>query len=152
MGYLTLGLLKEQIHTGQRAYVLVGKATLNQLLVAGQQSVVTLEFKNSGQTPAIDVSFAGEILIQADVPTISVTRAPNAYMFPIGAGEIAMPLYWVTPSQATVDDVAKKVKRVFLVGRIFYKDVFGKNNTTDFCLMYGDRLDMMLCDSSQPMK
>jgi hypothetical protein len=121
-----------------RAYVMVEGA---KVINFGATPTVQVTLKNSGQTPAHDVSVWGSVDVaiyplqeKADPPS-----TPPDQEGTIGSGSF---IYWTgTPDRTLVrdeiDGVLSGEAALYVFGKALYKDVFRRDQTTEFCFAYG---------------
>jgi hypothetical protein len=144
-----LKLTREQVHTGQRAYLIFHAATLEKPPAINESPHATLTLTNSGETPAVDVLGRSVLMIlDADPINVDYGLLPisplakgqdmklNAILFPPLTAEEFVAI--------TVDDidaiskglVPTKHPRLYLFGTAHYKDVFNGLGEAEFCAVY----------------
>jgi len=148
------GLTREQVHLGQRAYLVFQHPQLKQELGVGQFPEIHVELTNSGQTPALDITYGLEVFI-GDTPHVPAAPIQIGYL---GAGQKSdLVSKKLTPlTQEQFDMISKieaesdgkvitmhKVKHLFVVGHVVYRDVFGKKGDTTLCAALVKQLDQL---------
>lgn len=145
-------LTREQVHIGQRAYLVFHDAKLKAPLKVGRPAEVQITLLNSGQTPAIEVSHWTFLeIVSPCPPSISLPFQRSSY---IGAGRdmkiTAVSIEALNASQVSqikteeitltgnVLSVSQRPRLCFF-GAVRYKDVFGGSGETHFCAAYEER-------------
>jgi uncharacterized repeat protein (TIGR01451 family) len=163
-------LTREQVHIGQRAYVIVEHPTFTEPLAIGQPIKVTVELKNTGQTPAIQLRTVVVVDVLLDEPKDISYPTPET-VSTIGAGQIKKvhagrlnrlnedEFKDVTSKDEFSVDGANTVltitqhRHVYVYGRVVYKDIFNGDGETEFCGVYiAFENDFVGCKSHHAMK
>jgi flagellar basal body-associated protein FliL len=148
-----VNLTREQVHTGQRAYIIVEHPTFTQPLAVNQQIKITIEIRNTGQTPALQMRSIAVVDVLMDEPG-TVTYATPETVSNLGAGQTGKAhagrvnrltddeFNQITSKDEFSMDGTNTVltitrhKHVYVYGKITYKDVFGGDGETEFCTVY----------------
>jgi len=147
-----VSLTREQVHIGQRAYLVVRHARLREPLAEGQPQRVTFDIQNTGQTPAVGVKVAGYMDVFDGFPPRVLQLPATDQTGDIGAGQsLSIWQSRINPlTKADFEAVNRdmfslegnrftmevKGRRLMLYGLVTYKDVFGGDGETEFCLVY----------------
>ena len=132
------------LRVGERAWVVVESAQLADPLAIGQRPKVVLRIANSGRTPAIETAVASVVFSRAVLSSDDLAdetignRTSNAVLAPGTSFTI-----WSTSSepfsrQQQIDAIRKGPNRLYVMGTIYYLDVFKKSHQTRFCFRTGD--------------
>jgi hypothetical protein len=133
-----VNLTREQVHTGQRAYLIVDHVKLDYPPTIGKEVRAALEIRNAGQTPALKLaSFVITDILASEPGSITGTPLPSV---DIGAGQV-QPMFVrrITPLEPQeVSDITQEIyslngstltlsnsRRLYVYGIIKYADVFG---------------------------
>lgn len=140
----------ESMRVGQRAYLVFHHVALNKPPEVGQPLEATVELLNSGQTPAIDVSYFVQMQILDGYPT-DIRYGQLLPATPIGAGQKIIPTIWTLtkltasqkknimaePAFLTGNTLTlTNAPRLFVYGIARYNDVFGAKGESEFCAVY----------------
>lgn len=155
--YTTAITTREQVHVGQRAYLILKHPELTGPLKMNESPEVSVELFNSGQTPATEVKAGFEVFI-SNVPEGPPIVVMN-YGY-IGAGqEIKMfakmltrlsdeQFKSITAEEISLEGNALKVyygNRLFVKADVRYKDVFGGSGETTLCSAYRGETILAAC-------
>jgi hypothetical protein len=162
-----LSLTREQIHAGERGYLVYHGATLKTPLKEGQMTEVEIRLTNSGQTPAKEVFNTLDVGVFDACPPAPVVYQSIRGGY-IGAGkEIVLDAYSLKGLQAdevssiTSEDVLLRGNILTLKahpmlcfwGGVRYKDVFGGTGETNFCSVYnGHAKRFVACITGNELK
>jgi len=154
---------RASLRLDQRARV--GISGIRGEVVSGAPLRFVVMVRNTGKTPAVQFSgFAGvRLLPSAETPKImsqaaTPSRFPKSSAVLAPAGEITMPAAILDSfghETALPEDVARQIKadpptlRLYVIGRMTYRDVFKSRHWTEFCLMYSPILGpeaFIVCD------
>lgn len=140
--------VREQVHNGQRAYVVAHHAVLTHPPRVNEGLEASIDWTNSGQTPAVEVLSVAHLFIATDSTSQHGAEIP---MMPVGANQLVRAFSKIL-SPLTKQDVAdiiadpatlegnrltvRNLRRLFFVGVVHYKDVFGQSGETKFCNVY----------------
>lgn len=99
-----------------------------------------MTIKNSGQTPAYDVISEGHICIQefpltSNLPSIPPSKFITKAVIPQG-GITTKSLVMRPLTQPEITQLRHGTAAIYVYGRIYYKDTFGKKQFTNFRLMH----------------
>ena len=142
----SVNFAKETAQLDQRAWVNIQWLRLQTPLTPNAQAIVEMSVKNSGRTPAYNVKVRSNIYVGNDripldenVPpvgrTSETTIGANADT-PIGTKQQNI------LDQTAIDSIKHGESSLFTVGIITYRDVFGRQHRTDYCLfLERDNLD-----------
>ena len=121
-----------------RAYVIVDRVGINGV-ITNSQPTVTVEFKNSGQTPAYDVTSWISIGLSKFPLTYSI---PEEINFPTmkgskdiitSGGKVLLPATMSSPlTIEEIDQLNTGTHAIYFIGKIIYKDAFGIERFTKF--------------------
>jgi hypothetical protein len=149
-----LKLTEEQVHRGQRAYLTPEQFVLAEPLTANHPVKATYWFKNTGQTPAVEVKTGGIIMIlnQDFAPNISASQSPitpGSVTFQ-GAGQSRGPEEeWLEGNpkrmlrEDELQDIIAERKHLFAFLIIDYSDIFGQQASTKSCLEYFPKINKL---------
>lgn len=166
VNFFQLRLTQEQVHKGQRAYLVWHHAVLDEPLSIGKSPRATIELLNSGQTPAIDASYFLILEILPAYP-VNVNYGTLTPMSPIGAGQTMKPGAWwlgkleeqdlkdITAEPVTLNGntLTFQNKRLFLFGIVRYKDIFGEDRESQFCAIYWQTRNVFMgCPTHNDLK
>lgn len=123
----------------QRAYISLAKSDVFDF-ERGRQAAVLLTFRNSGKTPASDLQVITQILqgppnVVLDWDAVSRSNFPDAGRTYVTAGDTGVQHYSFPP-QVTNEDfdaIRNGSKRIYVFGKVFYKDAFGHDHVLEFC-------------------
>lgn len=126
-----------------RAYVFISKSKLSKV-VLGQKATISFSLKNTGQTPAFNVRmqstigfapFPEHVPPNVDSHPFSPRRAlaPQAEMN--HNVELENPI-----NQTAIRMLELHQSAIYVVGRVCYRDTFGKDRWTRFCFFGGGDL------------
>jgi hypothetical protein len=136
----------EQVHIGQRAYLIFHHAVLEHSPRPNEDLKAIIDLTNNGQTPAVEVSYFLNLSIYPTIPVIRNTV--ETPMVPIAASQtikVSISLLNKLTQQEVADLITKpitldgnlltirNVPHLYFVGIIHYKDVFGRDAETKFC-------------------
>jgi hypothetical protein len=154
IAYKALRLTEQQVHIGQRGYLVWHGATVKSALEPDKPAEASIRLTNSGQTPAKDVAVTYNLAMPKsnDCPPAQIAlptqRMPAGYvgadkyleftvrtLDPLSASDIA---------NITKEDVGGVGNLLVVVqhptlcfwGLAEYTDVFGGHNRTEFCSAY----------------
>jgi hypothetical protein len=148
-------LTRQQVHIGQRAYVIVEKARFTKPPIVGEGLSIELTLKNTGQTPAINIKPHAVIDFWENgaQPFGTPVVFGNISVFPLGSDQtrdfVAVTTEPVTqkdmdaamqddaridPAKGTV--VLGGFKHLSIHAILTYTDVFGGQGETQFCGWY----------------
>ena len=161
---LLTGLLVRQTQTAmaldQRAWVGVYRYTIDREPVTSEPFNFKLWLANTGKTPALELTDKGAIFIGPNEPTRSFeelgvqTGTSHTTLFPTGTTS----LYSVDHGREGIPaEIATAYRerrhRFYILGRIEYRDIFGKDHWTEVCASraFGDPLDQFLLCSKRNM-
>ena len=122
-----------------RAYVIVDRVGINGV-ITNSQPTVTVEFKNSGQTPAYDVTSWISIGLSKFPLTYSIPEEINFptmkgskdIIFLVG-GKVLLPATMSSPlTIEEIDQLNTGTHAIYFIGKIIYKDAFGIERFTKF--------------------
>jgi hypothetical protein len=123
--------------SGQNLTNLVDTANQNGRLTGGENIVITYQFKNYGKTPGV----VRELVIDSMIATDPVDPQLHALVikdFPehmIAGGDATVPDNYsplTFPDFSHIDAIGRNQARLWLFGRLYYDDVFGKPQTHRF--------------------
>jgi hypothetical protein len=124
--------------TDQRAWLGIKDITLVNTLKPGEHVIVGVNTLNSGKTPAIEAS-----LIEASAGTDEKKFTMELIRPEQGASKVAVAptattMFYMSfdGSDATTKALIDGVLRVYVRGRIGYRDIFGREHKTLFCAYY----------------
>lgn len=132
-----------------RAYVIYQKSDGIDLENTVQNFRVVI--KNSGQTPAYDVTHKAAYILRVDNPTQEfiekiarelIAKAPGSICVLGGGEQLTLPSapgFTLTPEQLA--GIRSGTIVVYLVGEIRYVDIFGDSHLTTYCLVQGGNID-----------
>jgi len=137
----TVFVMRRTAERQLRAYIMVDTARIDNLKV-GEKPVAHLTFKNSGQTPAREVSHwcaMGFDTFPHRIPIKSVDEDEEFNPRPLAPQGV---IHTRTDerralNQATMDAIVEGTYAVYVVGQIRYFDAFGVRRETDFMLYAG---------------
>jgi hypothetical protein len=149
---------KETMITGERAYVIIESAAINNLdKIAPDQGVgISYNIKNIGRTPVYDLRqllFIGlrrSPIVNYD--GIQWSRASDIPYFTNDANVQGLEGPGFTPEVLeTIKRASLRIasERLHFIGRVNYRDVFNQDRWTDFCFMYlggGQSMGLVACD------
>jgi hypothetical protein len=158
-----VGLLREQIHTGQRAYVFIEKILLDEPPMLGHDIRFQIEFKNYGGTPARELATRVRIAIAPNESAAVAVRDTGRVVgsTPIASGQTRHIFSTNVPGATTVInqqmmDALNSGEPLFITGVMTYSDVFGGKGETDFCWLSQPKdrpgLTLGLCDHNNDVK
>jgi hypothetical protein len=153
-GFVSAGLwytTREGIHSGQRAYLIVENVRLAFLPEAGKGLTVHFDVKNTGQTPALNMSSFPVVGVYAGDPP-PADRTLERGTIDLGAGQSNLGTAFRLIPVLSPQDVAEvtrdpffvdgntitmalRDRRICIYGVIRYTDVFGGADETEFCLV-----------------
>jgi hypothetical protein len=135
-----------QIELDQRAWV--GVTAISGSWEVGKPVTITIEFKNTGKTPAINITIVryGEKIRINELPNFDIEKIAKkegiistGTIMPGGIGSIPVPIAADWQSQPR-DNLITEVltgKQLFCIhGIINYEDIFRKPHWTTFCYIY----------------
>jgi hypothetical protein len=144
-----LSLTREQVHTGQRAYLVFHHPVLDNPLAINSSTQITIDLLNSGQTPAKDVHAIAVANIFSSFPN-TINYGALIPMGAVGANQ-TMKLGAATPllQSSDFDDViadplifgANSITmtnrpKLYILAKAQYADVFGGSGEAEFCAVY----------------
>jgi hypothetical protein len=141
-GERQLSHLSDTAERQLRAYVLPIRATAK-VMKLGHVPEITVQLKNSGQTPAYGVtnSVSGGFQRPGDPDAVlrwertsKATIAPNTRFYAIGGKTTMRPL-----TQASFDGVTEGRFIFYIYGETRYMDAFGNNRATKYRYLLDDR-------------
>ncbi len=160
---IQLSITRNQIHVGQRAYLLVETPVFETALQPDQEFRIHADIFNSGQTPAKNARGIGYIQVLKSEPE----KIVYGREFPIRAiganqkGEIEMTS---SLNAAQVQEVIAKTMeitpgkfkmtphdRLYFFGVVHYETVFGDTGEVEFCSVLKEN-EFILCGSHNGMK
>jgi hypothetical protein len=143
-------IASDAMRVGQRAYLVFHHATLDGPPTANKKLVAAIQMRNSGQTPAVDVSYSIGLQVLDSYPT-DIKYGKLIPASPIGSGQELVLKAWLLPN-LTAKDMGEITAQSFafgnnkltitthpqlyLYGIVHYKDVFGGDGTSEFCDVY----------------
>jgi len=151
-------LTREQVHTGQRAYLVFRHPVLAELPAPEQSPEVSVELQNSGQTPATDVRITLVIFV-ANSPD-AIQMPSETYIGYIGAGQQLKPFVGminkltqerynaITSKQFSLEGNRLTIfntQRLFFRAVVHYKDVFGVPGETTDCSFFLGKKELNGC-------
>jgi len=159
-------LTRQQVHVGQRAYIVLQHPTLTDLPQAGETLECDIEIINSGETPATDIDACAAIFV-ADSPNFPCAHRQFGY---VGAGrsiglspkllnKLTTEQYNdITQEEFTVDNnkmTLHEGPHLFVTADVKYKDVFGETGETKLCAVFAtefsDPKTLVSCTSGNTM-
>jgi hypothetical protein len=144
----SLNITREQVHVGQRAYLIVEKFQVD-LLKVGEPIRIHFDMRNTGQTPALDISLSAFSDVLTDLPNPVPYNFSDPHRSDLGAGQSsAINIGRVNPLRT--DELAAILTEEFsfvqpnmvmvmrkpnlvAYGKLIYSDVFGGHDETEFC-------------------
>jgi hypothetical protein len=143
-------LLREQIHNGQRAYLVVvglellqeGQPRINVETIGQGRVHAGFRVKNTGQTPATNITYIADIQPNLIVPITldGMTGRTAIQIQDLGAGqETNEPqLVWLkSPGSYLTEEERARLRdrsaKIYFRVRITYNTVFGQTGVTDVC-------------------
>lgn len=134
----TLAVARDTMEISQRAYAAVSDLNLVDAIRVGTPTTYSIDFTNNGLTPAHDVeteqsSFfhVGMLQENFDYPRAQTPPSRGTWH-----SKAAFSRTLANPSNLTAEDIANYEAgrlRFYVIGRIKYRDVFGKEHQTRFC-------------------
>jgi hypothetical protein len=139
--YCQLQQMKRQLTLDQRAWVTVSEIKLLAPLKVGERPTLQVKFLNSGRTPALDAHGAGVVFIKDSVKESELVEnvlsgGENSHAV-IGPNDISY--VYIKRSEALENDETfkaiedGKIRRLFVFGVVWYKDIFGYTHKTRYC-------------------
>ena len=123
----------------QRAWLTVDATGLANKLAIGKTPTVLLLIKNSGRTPALDVTiesrvFTRSALTEKELSAESIGIPPsNPVMGPGGTLTVPSTSSEAICNQGQIDAVERGSHKLYAIGTIYYKDIFKFHHQTKFC-------------------
>ena len=162
-GQLTIST--EQVHVGQRAYVIPKQLALSEPLRAGYPVKFSFVVRNSGQTPARELHVGPMLKVfdhRLKGPTLNGQSSPSAPFSVtfLGAGDELRPTEgWLDDDRnRLLDDrefreIMNGTKYLYALGLIQYVDVFHQQDETTFCSVYSPEHGALInCESGSNLK
>jgi hypothetical protein len=136
-----LAFAREQTRDAQRPWITVAGIALDEPLAANRPVRLGVTIKNSGQSPALRATIAGNLAIRTEAPPFgNQLPARDARQTDMGAGEIRLAYVdWGGISQLQPGDLAAVEsgrQRLYATVEVFYNDVFQRANSTRLCAVY----------------
>jgi hypothetical protein len=120
-----------------RAYVMIHSVAIRNTTVGGKPEV-TITFKNSGETPASEMTHWARLGFHPFPSPISFPQKPRQTMppAPLAPGGVIMITTGIDRQldTTTFATLQNRSHALYLAGEIRYKDAFGKPRETDFVL------------------
>jgi hypothetical protein len=123
-----------------RAYVFVRSPSITNLTTGNVDVDITIPIKNSGQTPAYDLSIRAEIETKDFPSPVSAFTLPTEGIDNLTLGPGSKYFYEFSIDALTPAELAalqNKTKAVFIRGEIKYRDAFGEPHFSNFFLIKG---------------
>ena len=127
----------------QRAWLTVKSVTLARPLAVGDRPSAVLEIINSGQTPAREAVIGGNLFGRSGVTEKEIVEsltvgAPDSRMVIAPGVQVLIPVEADEAVRSTgqIDAVLKKALRLYVHGRIIYKDVYDQTHETRYCFRF----------------
>ena len=147
---------KEQVHAGQRAYLIFEHAEIVGTPAPNWSPTATVQLVNSGQTPALDVQACFHVVLELAPPK---ECSPYRSLGYIGAGKdrkqtsgmlnklTIEQFNSVTAKEFILEGNQLKANyslRLFAIGNVRYTDVFGGEGETTLCAVLRERDQSMV--------
>jgi hypothetical protein len=138
VSYFQWKATRDSFEIGQRAWVTAPGADLRPVPVPDTPIMVAIDIQNTGPSPALDVSVTMEIVISDVVPVGPVKRTPDEQTRSrvALARDAKASSYTRSDAPITADQLAAVVDgklRIFVIGDITYRDIFGHQRQTTYC-------------------
>jgi hypothetical protein len=121
----------------QRAWLTVKTATLEKPPAMNEKLRVSIEVTNSGKTPAIDAITASTVITRQSLSKDDFGPTTGS---PPSRGVVGPNVPLLLPAESSDPfsiqgqiDALKTTHAIYVIGRVFYKDVFQGCHETDFC-------------------
>jgi hypothetical protein len=162
-------LTRDQVHIGQRAYLIVHEIAFKDKLAIGKPTMLTYKIKNTGQTPAMEIrSDLNYAFVLPTEPGATAYSLQPMVPYIAASQEITNNVGLISPLTKEEfdeitrrDDVSVKGSTLSLAqhahfytwGLINYKDVFGGEGQLEFCAVYMASIDeFVACKTHQAFK
>jgi hypothetical protein len=139
----------------QRAWVGIVQR-VEQVIEVGSPVKVSIRLRNSGKTPALNVSpliMPASLLSKQKFPTsppyISGTNPRGKFVIQPGPGaEVRVEVEGTKLSQGDIDELKNGTRTGYVYGKISYDDIFYKPHCATFCLRIDSNLTgVSFCDT-----
>ena len=142
---------QERAREEMRAYVMVEPNGEIELFEAGRVSGFPLLISNVGQTPARSLRITVRGFAEESEDTGDwVWRRVAKDSIAVSVGFLSGDLYQLFKPARTIDThaVQRDGRHIFLLGVVYYDDVFGEEHWTSFCFRWVDGAALGVNDSS----
>jgi hypothetical protein len=133
----------ESLQTAQSAYLILTGAAISEIKV-GKKIITSLAFTNKGNTPAYEVEIWSNLALR-DTPVPSPMPPLLDSMGDRGKGIVApnSPVQHNTEMVVAISDelnqgIQQKLIKVYTWGFVTYKDIFGRRQRVEFCLVHNN--------------
>ena len=126
----------------QRAWVGVKEVKFDQVMVIGRTPRIFIQLVNTGKTPAVDVAVASYVvsrthLVKKDLESRQIgSRVSNIVMLPNASFTADATSDEAFSKQEQITAIQQGINRLFVVGTVYYGDVFRRSWKTDFCFRF----------------
>jgi hypothetical protein len=157
-------LTREQVHIGQRAYLVFQHSALEGEPSIGSHPHATVEIANSGLTPATDIFYSAgfDIVDSPELVTMGPER-PSGYIGSGGKQTISAKLLTpiteeqfkaITTEEFVLENnrlIINQTPHLYLRAFVRYKDVFGASGETTVCSVYAQKT-FVSCSTDNDLK
>lgn len=136
-------IAKQNIIIANRAYLGMVSMIIEHPMIPNEKFPVKVTFKNSGHTPAYDVSVQGYFSYETEPFHNFPSEKTSGNPISIGLvlpNEPALVTFWDKMTVEHIKEVNNGTLTVYLFGYLYYRDVFDKHHISRFCGMYSPKV------------